>query len=159
MLDGAFDSDSRENEPFGAKKSDGVFPQSKDSRQANHRSSNRRSNALIDSSSVPTQEIVVDSCNIPGLDEDPSIEIGSNLRSTINDMQLIYDMQRDQFLSIHDVEENIKQDDGTTYIDTNFDKRVEFKLISSTRSAQPWAGFWHSKHSVNSNLLRAVTKG
>ena len=45
---------------------------------------------------------------------------------TANEMQLVYDVREDKYLSIHDIESNIKQEDSTTYFDQNFDMNAQF---------------------------------
>ena len=60
-------------------------------------------------------------------------------------------------MSIHDLERNIKQEDGNTYIDSNFANNAQFQVI--TQTVEPWASFWHSKQLNNQRLLTAVSKG
>ena len=123
--------------------------------------SSKRSNAMLQF--LPSESPVIGS--IPS---SAGIQITeeNTLRTTEtispNEMQLVYDVQQNQYLSIHDIESNIvAQDHDGTYIDKNFDRDAQFQMITteSQRSAQPWASFWHSKHIVNKKLLKAISDG
>ena len=64
-------------------------------------------------------------------------EIKGSVASTvtnINDMQMIYDSQIGQFISIHEHEANIVRCDSMKFIDRNFHQTVEFTTISSKPS-------------------------
>jgi len=55
-------------------------------------------------------------------------------------MQMVYDVKQDRFLSIHDIELNIREtNDKNTYIDQNFEMNAHFQMICSSQpSFVPW---------------------
>ena len=85
--------------------------------------------------------------------------------TNVNEMQMIYDSQIGQFISIHDHEANIIRCDSMKFIDRNFHQSVEFTTISSKPSIEepeektPWSNFWARKQRSNQLLLKAVSKG
>ena len=86
----------------------------------------------------------------------------SQFRSSImslqpNEMQLVYDHLKSKYISIHEIENNIKLSaDPEQYFLSN----TRFQMISSQRrSNKPWASFWNGKDAANQKLINAVTEG
>ena len=52
---------------------------------------------------------------------------------TPNEMQMVYDSQIGQFISIHEHESNVVVHDSVTYTDHNFNQALQFTTISSAR--------------------------
>ena len=70
--------------------------------------------------------------------------------TNINDLQMIYDSQIGQFISIHEHESNIVRCDSMKYIDRNFYQTIEFttlsaKTIEEPEKQKPWNNFWNRK--------------
>ena len=89
----------------------------------------------------------------------------SSAPTNINDLQLIYDSQIGQFISIQEHESNIVRCDSMKFIDRNFFQTREFTTISSRPSVEepeqksPWNSFWIKKQKSNQLLLKAVSNG
>ena len=81
-----------------------------------------------------------------------------------NDMQMIYDSQIGEFISIHEHESNVVVCDSVKYVDNNFNQALEFTTLSSSRvnpntRGEAWSNFWERKYHANNKLLRAVEEG
>ena len=85
-------------------------------------------------------------------------DAASSVSATLNEMQMIYDSQIGQFISIHEHESNVVVHDSVRFVDHNFNQALEFTTISSSREfpkpqRQPWDSFWDRKDRANNRLL------
>ena len=91
-------------------------------------------------------------------DSAPRKTDASSISATVNEMQMIYDSQVGQFISIHEHESNVVVHGSMKFIDHNFNQALEFTTISGRddpvqHQRQPWDSFWDRKYHSNNNLL------
>ena len=67
------------------------------------------------------------------------------------------------YISIYDIENNIRLEDSHKFVDNNFEKSPEFTYLSTSNSIvgtkKPWADFWKRKIAANNNLITSIKQG